>query len=96
MNDKNILLALPDLARRLRVLPKWLRDEADAGRIPHLKAGRQRLFNLAAVEATLALRAGRSVDKTPLAPGWSGVAGGTHTGPCGVSRREHPREETRP
>ncbi len=39
-------------------LPKeWLAAEADAGRIPYLRVGRQRLFNLPAVRRVLAERA---------------------------------------
>ena len=34
----------------------WLKAEAEAGRIPSLKAGRQRLFNLNAVEQALLQR----------------------------------------
>ncbi|QDV88998.1 hypothetical protein RAS2_00570 [Phycisphaerae bacterium RAS2] len=35
----------------------WLRAEADAGRIPCLRVGRRRLFNLEAVRRVLAERA---------------------------------------
>jgi hypothetical protein len=38
---------------------KWLRDEAEAGRIPHLKAGKALLFDPEAVERVLVERAGR-------------------------------------
>ena len=51
------LLNLQELARRLRVSATWLRREADTGRIPHLRAGSQRLFNLEVVERVLADRA---------------------------------------
>ncbi len=44
------------IARRLRVPVKWLRDEALAGRIPHLNAGGQILANPENVEAALAAR----------------------------------------
>lgn len=44
------------MARRVRLPAKWLRDEADAGRIPHLKAGRSYLFDPQAVERVIANR----------------------------------------
>ena len=55
------LITINELARRLRVPAAWLRREADAGRLPHLAAGSQRLFNLEAVERVLAKRAGTPV-----------------------------------
>jgi excisionase family DNA binding protein len=56
----NELLSLSRCARRLGVTQQWLRDEADEGRIPCLKAGNRYLFNPDAVEAALAKRATRS------------------------------------
>ena len=53
------LLPLNRMARRLRVTIAWLRAEADAGRVPCLRAGRQYLFSPEAVEQTLATRAAR-------------------------------------
>jgi hypothetical protein len=44
-------------ARWLRVPAQWLKEEAEAGRIPHLKAGKAVLCDLAAVEAVLLERA---------------------------------------
>ncbi|MBX3410390.1 MAG: hypothetical protein KF859_10960 [Phycisphaeraceae bacterium] len=38
------------MARRLRVPAKWLRAEAEAGRIPHLRAGSALLFDPEVVE----------------------------------------------
>jgi excisionase family DNA binding protein len=38
------------MARRLRVPVNWLRAEAEAGRIPHLRAGTAFLFDADAVE----------------------------------------------
>lgn len=35
----------------------WLKAEAEAGRIPHLRAGRRLLFDAEAVEAVLIQRA---------------------------------------
>lgn len=43
-------LYLGAMARRLRVPTKWLRAEADAGRIPHLRAGSALLFDPEIVE----------------------------------------------
>jgi len=43
-------MSLTAMARRLRVPSTWLRAEADAGRIPHLRAGSALLFDPEAVE----------------------------------------------
>ena len=51
------LLPLNRMARRLRVTVAWLRAEADAGRVPCLRAGSQHLFAPEAVERVLAERA---------------------------------------
>lgn len=51
------LLPLSRMARRLRVTQAWLRTEADAGRVPCLRAGNRYLFAAAAVESILAERA---------------------------------------
>lgn len=51
------LLTLPFMARRLRVTVRWLRGEAEAGRVPALPADRTMLFNPEAVEQALAQRA---------------------------------------
>ena len=45
------------MARHLRVPVAWLRAEAEAGRIPHLRAGTQLLFDPATVEHILQERA---------------------------------------
>ena len=55
--DTPKLLPVGPMARRLRVPVKWLRDEADAGRVPHLKAGKAVLFAPEAVEKALLERA---------------------------------------
>jgi hypothetical protein len=44
-------------ARRLRVTLKWLKGEAEAGRIPCLRAEKQILCDIEAVEAALLERA---------------------------------------
>lgn len=54
---KSGLVTLPELARRWRVPVAWLRREADEGRLPHVRAGSQRLFDAATVERLLADRA---------------------------------------
>lgn len=63
------LLNLKGLARHLGVPVTWLRAEADRGRLPHVKAGSQRLFNVAAVERVLAERAAEDSDHARAAQG---------------------------
>lgn len=46
-------------AGRIGVPTAWLRGEAKAGRIPHLRAGKRLLFNVREVEAALMERAAR-------------------------------------
>ncbi len=45
------------MARRLRVTLRWLRGEAEAGRIPCIRAEKQLLFDSVAVERALLKRA---------------------------------------
>ena len=52
------LLPLSHMARILRVPVAWLRDEANAGRVPCLRAGNRYLFVADVVERVLAERAG--------------------------------------
>lgn len=59
------LLTLPRMARRLGVTVGWLRAEAEAGRVPHLRAGKRFLFNPAAVQQVLAARAADAKDNPP-------------------------------
>ena len=55
------------MARRLRVTVRWLRDEAEAGRLPCLKAGDRFLFCPKTVEAALLKRArGTTQAKVPI------------------------------
>lgn len=54
------LLSLPRMSRRLGVTQQWLRDQADEGVVPCLKAGRRYLFNPVAVEETLAQKAAQT------------------------------------
>ena len=52
------LLTLPRMARRLQVTQTWLKEQAQAGTVPSLAAGRNRyLFNADAVAAALAQKA---------------------------------------
>lgn len=54
------LLNLPRMSRRLGVAQQWLKEEADAGRVPCLKAGKRYLFDAVAVQGAIASRAARS------------------------------------
>jgi hypothetical protein len=54
------LLSLGQLARRLRVTQQWLREQAEAGQVPCLKAGTRYLFNPLAVQEALAVKAART------------------------------------
>ncbi len=58
-NDEPKLIPLFALAQRLYVPAKWLRQEAEAGKIPHLKAGSKILFNPCIVEKILLQRASK-------------------------------------
>jgi hypothetical protein len=51
------LCPLSDVSRLLRVPAAWLREEALAGRLPHLKAGKAILFDVNLVEQILLKRA---------------------------------------
>jgi hypothetical protein len=53
----SILLSLPALAKALHLPEEWLKAEADAGRIPHLRIGGRYRFNLVAVTRVLSERA---------------------------------------
>ncbi len=59
------LLPVGPMARRLRVPVTWLRVEAEAGRIPHLRAGKVLLFDPDTVEHLLAERARREGVQRP-------------------------------
>jgi hypothetical protein len=54
------LLPLGATARMLHVPAAWLRGEAEAGRLPHLKAGKALLFDSYLVERLLLERARRT------------------------------------
>jgi len=55
------LLPLGPMARLLGVTSRWLRAEAEAGRLPHLPAGNTILFDADLVERLLAERARQPV-----------------------------------
>lgn len=57
--EQNSLIGLAPLATRLGLPMRWIRQEAEAKRLPHVKAGRRLLFNPDAVEHVLAERAAR-------------------------------------
>lgn len=61
MITQSKLLPAGPTARRLRVTARWLRSEAEAGRIPHVKAERVLLFDPEAVERVLLERAQQPV-----------------------------------
>ena len=56
-NGNTQLLSLPALALALNLPETWIKAEADAGRIPHLRIGKRYRFNSEAVVRTLAERA---------------------------------------
>jgi hypothetical protein len=57
------LISLPEMAERLGVPPLWLKEQAEAGRVPHLKVGRKPMFAPAIAEAAVLAMAGDSVAK---------------------------------
>jgi len=61
------LLILPRAARRLGVPVRWLREQADAGKVPCLRAGARYLFALEALQTALTKQAAES---------WQGVGHG--------------------
>lgn len=62
--ENETVLGLNRMARRLRVTQKWLKEEADAGRLPYLKAGTRYLFDPQTVEQVLKQRA--SAESKPI------------------------------
>lgn len=55
--DITHIVTAEDLARRLDVSVFWVYREADAGRLPHFRAGSQYIFSIPVVEQVLAERA---------------------------------------
>lgn len=56
-------ITLRELSRATRLPAAWLRREADAGRLPCIKAGRVRMFDPEAVKAALARLQMREVSR---------------------------------
>jgi excisionase family DNA binding protein len=52
-------IGIAELAGRLRLPIRWIKVEAAAGRLPHMRVGRRWLFNEQAVRQHLAERAAR-------------------------------------
>lgn len=57
MENEITLLPLMAAAQRFGVPAKWLKNEAEAERIPHLRAGNRILFDLQTLAACLKQRA---------------------------------------
>ncbi len=57
MSDDRELVDIADVADALDLPISWLKREANEGRLPHLKVGAQRRFNIAAVKRVLFERA---------------------------------------
>ena len=57
VDTKPTLLPLGPTAQQLGVPATWLRQEAERGSIPHLKAGKRLLFDLETVARLLSERA---------------------------------------
>ena len=62
-------LSVPDTAAQLGVPAGWLREEIDAGRLPHLRAGRSMRCNPEAVAQALDERARETVRQPVDIPG---------------------------
>lgn len=54
------VISLGRMARRAGVTHRWLREQADAGKLPCIKAGTRYLFNPEAVQEALATQAART------------------------------------
>ncbi len=54
------IITAEEVAAHVQLPVDWLKAEARAGRLPHLKIGRRLYFNLAAVENSLLQRAAAS------------------------------------
>jgi len=59
--DEPRFIPLDALAETLKLPRRWLRTEADANRIPHLRIGNRRLFDVRQVRDALARIAERGV-----------------------------------
>ena len=54
--EKPRYISIYKLSRQLGLSVAWLKREAQAGRLPHLKTGQGRMFNAEDVEAELSKR----------------------------------------
>jgi excisionase family DNA binding protein len=52
-------IGIAELAARLGLPVRWIKSEAKAGRLPHMRVGRRWLFNEQTVRDCLTARAGR-------------------------------------
>lgn len=52
-------IGIAELAARLKLPVRWIKSEAKAGQLPHIRVGRRWLFNEQSVREHLAARAGR-------------------------------------
>lgn len=57
MSSQDRLVPLGTMARILKVSSQWLKHEADSGRLPHLKADKQYLFEPRSITQILVSRA---------------------------------------
>lgn len=64
----SVLWGASAMARRLGVKPGWLADEAEAGRVPGVRAGTTWLFDPEAVESVLLAKAREPATPKPTAP----------------------------
>lgn len=53
--DKKLLVSLSELSERTGLPVAWLKREAEAGRVPCIRAGRRRFFDPEAVRKSLAV-----------------------------------------
>lgn len=58
-NEAPKLLSLPELAKALNLPATWLKAEADAGRLPHLRVKNRYRFDHDAIVRILAERASK-------------------------------------
>ena len=66
MESQPTLFPLRVMARRLFVPMRWLREEAENGRVPHLRAGRHLLFDPETVERVLLERAQQNQENSDV------------------------------
>ena len=67
MSHSEVFLPVDQTATRLGVPAAWLKAEAKADRLPHLKAGRRILFHVQTVERALLARASDG-NEVPIQP----------------------------